>query len=465
MHGSFSIICERCSTPQHNSSMYRLRTFYSTILLVAISLVAKGQEVEPTLELKEKIEQSDLFTTIFTGFALYDPAAANFIYQFNEEKYFTPASNTKILTLLTCLKTLGDSMPTLFYRESERDLIFWGTGDPSFLHPSLPQDTSVRDFLRATKKQLRLSTHNFKEYAFGAGWAWDDYYYAFQTERSPMPIYANTVKFQHEKGKLGFDVFPSLFEDQVKLNTKLSNKYPVFIRSKDSNYFQCNNAAITGEDFERYVPFQYSDTLLLALLQDTLNKDINLYKGYIPTKGIKVLHSQVPVDSIYQKMMQQSDNFLAEQLLLTASNQALGVQNTEMIIDYAKKNLLSATPDELMWYDGSGLSRYNMFTPRSMVYALHEIYKLLGTERMEVIFPEGGVSGTIEKWYGSKAGQPPYLFAKTGTLSHVHCLSGFLKTTSGKTLIFSFMHNNYPMGSSTIKKEMQPILEYIRDNF
>jgi D-alanyl-D-alanine carboxypeptidase/D-alanyl-D-alanine-endopeptidase (penicillin-binding protein 4) len=86
----------------------------------------------------------------------------------------------------------------------------------------------------------------------------------------------------------------------------------------------------------------------------------------------------------------------------------------------------------------------------------------LPRERLLSIFPAGGLSGTIEKWYG---GNPhPYVFAKTGTLANVHCLSGYVVTRRNKTYLFSFMHNNYLNRTNEVREEMQKTLEWIRDN-
>ncbi|MFT6936180.1 MAG: D-alanyl-D-alanine carboxypeptidase/D-alanyl-D-alanine-endopeptidase (penicillin-binding protein 4), partial [Saprospiraceae bacterium] len=95
------------------------------------------------------------------------------------------------------------------------------------------------------------------------------------------------------------------------------------------------------------------------------------------------------------------------------------------------------------------------------VYILENLYQDIDTTTLFDIFPTGGETGTIKKWY---AGNPSYVFAKTGTLSNNHCLSGYVRTNSGKVLIFTFMNNHYVGSSSTYKKEMQRVLEWIRDN-
>ncbi len=92
------------------------------------------------------------------------------------------------------------------------------------------------------------------------------------------------------------------------------------------------------------------------------------------------------------------------------------------------------------------------------------MFREIPRERLYLFFPAGGESGTIEDWY---PGNPePYIYAKTGSLSNNHCLSGYLLTKSGKTLIFSsFMNNHFMESSSEIKNRMQSIFEEIRDTY
>jgi D-alanyl-D-alanine carboxypeptidase/D-alanyl-D-alanine-endopeptidase (penicillin-binding protein 4) len=161
-------------------------------------------------------------------------------------------------------------------------------------------------------------------------------------------------------------------------------------------------------------------------------------------------------------MMQESDNFIAEQLLLVCSQAVSDTLQPDIAIRYIKKNFLRDLVDEPQWVDGSGLSRYNLFTPRSIVEVWKKIYKLIPRDRLFAILATGGRSGTIKNWY---KGDQPYIFGKTGSLSHNHCLSGYLVAKSGKTFIFSFMNNNFASPVNEIKINMENILKSIYENY
>ena len=83
--------------------------------------------------------------------------------------------------------------------------------------------------------------------------------------------------------------------------------------------------------------------------------------------------------------------------------------------------------------------------------------------RLFALLAQGGQAGTLRNWYSD--GQGPYLFGKTGSLSGVHNLSGYLKTRSGKTVVFSFMNNHYTGSSQPVKARMQRILNRVRDHY
>jgi D-alanyl-D-alanine carboxypeptidase/D-alanyl-D-alanine-endopeptidase (penicillin-binding protein 4) len=91
-----------------------------------------------------------------------------------------------------------------------------------------------------------------------------------------------------------------------------------------------------------------------------------------------------------------------------------------------------------------------------------KLYKEVPHERLFKILAVGGQSGTLKNYYKST---PPYVFGKTGTLSNNHSLSGYLLTKKGKTLIFSWMNNNFVVPTSEVRKKMESLLAQIRDHY
>lgn len=399
-----------------------------------------------------------MFDKSFTGFALYDPERGQMLYEYQSDKYFTPASNTKILTLFTSLQMLGDSIPALRYQQQGDLTVFWGTGDPSFLNPHLEENPAVYEFLKNVEGPLLFCPANFSDHRYGSGWMWSDFPYSYQAEKSPFPIYGNVAHFYQNDTTQGIVAQPSILKDRLHPGPTLDPDDHIG-RSEFGNEFTFNDQASGGGHFENHVPFHYSGNFLAELLTDTLGRSVSVLDAQLmPPANANVVFS-LHADSLYQRMMQMSDNFIAEQLLLLCSERRFGTMNTEQTIDYVLDYLLTDLPDKPKWVDGSGLSRYNMTTPRSQVKLLEKIYRQVHRERLLNIFPAGGVSGTIEKNYEN--GESPYVFAKTGTLRHNHCLSGYLVTKRGKLLIFSFMHNNYTVKTGAIKKEMERYLRRI----
>ena len=406
---------------------------------------------------------SPVFSKCFTGFALYDPAKGRMLYEYNADKYFTPASNTKILTLYTSLKLLGDSIPALQYQLQGDLLVFWGTGDPSFLNPHLSPDGRLFDFLRERKEKLLFCPANFKDRRYGDGWMWSDFPYDYQAEKASFPIYGNIGHFRlSDTDTHRVEVTPGLLGELLRYDS-LPALEDFVSREEYNNQFIVNTIARRGDEREWHVPFRYSPELFAGLLSDTLRRSVSvLHADFTPPPDAPVLYS-VPVDTLYRLLMHESHNFIAEQLLLLCSWKLTGLLNAGTTIDYARDSLFTGLPDEPKWADGSGLSRYNLFTPRSLVAVLDSIRQTVPRERLLQIFPAGGQSGTIKTLY--RNGGTPYVYAKTGTLRNNHCLSGYLLTKKGKLLIFSFMNNNFTSGTGTIKREMEKTLRRIHEVF
>ena len=131
-------------------------------------------------------------------------------------------------------------------------------------------------------------------------------------------------------------------------------------------------------------------------------------------------------------------------------------------IDYVKKQFLSDLPDEPIWVDGSGLSRQNLFTPRSITSLWEKIYILVPRERLFSLLAIGGKTGTLKNYYKA---EKPYVFGKTGTLSNNHILSGYLVTKRGHTLIFCWMNNNFARPSAEVRARMGTVIKTIYEKY
>lgn len=428
-----------------------IRAFYLLLLLWVCSCSPFSRQ-----RMTKEIKSIEASLQDHTGFMLYDLDKKKVIFDYNAAKYFTPASNTKILTFFASLKILGDSVPALRYVTTGDSLIFWGTGDPSLLYKEVFNNYRVYDFFENTDKQLYFSTTNFHTSSLGSGWAWDDYSDYYSAERSPLPVYGNlfTIKLCNDSPY----VRPQFFQKYYSRGEqKERNQFKRDVHSNDFKFHPGKRKTATNE---WDIPIRIDKDMIVELLSDTLHRTVYPVSKNLPDTT-KTLYS-IPTDSLYRVMMQESDNFIAEQLLLICAGVLSDTLQPEISIQYVKDNFLKDLPDEPLWVDGSGLSRYNLFTPRSVVRLWEKIYALVPPDRLFPLLATGGKNGTIKNWYKADS---PYIFGKTGSLSNNHNLSGYLVTKSGKTLIFSFMNNNFVTSTNIVKTNMQEILKMIYERY
>lgn len=384
-----------------------------------------------------------------TGFVLYDPIKKKNLVSINGEKYFTPASNTKIFTLYAGLEILGDSVPALRWISRNDSLIFWGTGDPSFLYSEVFQNGRTLNFLQNRPERLFFSSTNFQEKIYGPGWSWDDYQDYYQAERSAFPLYGNVVEFSKRA------IAPKYFSRYASANVGTGGE----VRDRFSNQFLIDQT-LAPRISKIQIPFITSDSLTRILLLDTLKRDVQFGYDSLP-RNSKTLYS-IPVDSIYKVLMQKSDNFIAEQILLMCAQKISDTLKTDIAIQKIKKNFLNDLPDSFEWVDGSGLSRYNQFTPRTIVKLWEKIYELVPRERLFSLLVTNGKPGTLRSMLPN---QQSFIFGKTGSLSNNYCLSGYLITRKNHLLIFSSMNTGFVSPTSAIRKNLSKTLQYIYEHY
>ena len=392
------------------------------------------------------------------GFALYDLQGKKMIFEKDADKYFVPASNTKLFTFYAALKMLPQNISALRYVERNDSLIFWGTGDPSFLQTEL-KDQSAFNFLKASDKRLFFSPNRYNGNKLGAGWAWDDYNDYYQAEINELPIMDNTLQVAGNASGT-FNLSPKIFSSCFVVDSANKTDFSVK-RDLLKNGFHRSNSS-PAANYRQRIPYLVSTQTTLNLLSDTLHKFVGLIDMPIPKNAKTVLGADR--DAVLTEMLLPSDNFIAEQLLLLCSNEISDTLQTKKAIDYTLNTYLKSLPDKPNWVDGSGLSRMNLFTPRDVVKVLELIYNEVNNPtKLLAMLPAGGKTGTLKNAYPKT--DTPFVFGKTGTLTGVHNQSGYVITKKGKIYLFSFMNNNFIEPTSAIRAEIVKTITLIHNNF
>ena len=412
---------------------------------------------------KEIIKQRS-FQAAHVGISIYDPSTKKYWLNYQGDKYFVPASNTKIPTCYAAMKYLGDSIPSAYVWDSTGVCYVRPLGDPTFLLAEFSFQP-LWDKMRLADRPVIVdySTQNaFTPY--GSGWSWDDYQEAYLAERSAFPIYGNVISFQRKNNQLqatpSLALRPPFMNESMMQQLGKGDQFQI-TRSPDQNQFSIVSATRTFRS--AIIPFKTKDGVTsFQFLQDTLQKiGITSSIQFSARKPAGNLLYSIPTDSLLKPLMHRSDNFFAEQSLLMVSQRVLNRMNEEQLIDTLLKTDFADLPQQPRWADGSGLSRYNLFSPQDFVRILEKMKDQFGMDRIKVIFPTGG-EGTLASYYKQDSGS---IYAKTGTLSGVVALSGYLYTKKGKLLLFSTLVNNHRSSSSEIRKQVENFLAYIRARY
>lgn len=392
------------------------------------------------------------------GISIYDPAEKKYLFNYEGDKYFTPASNTKLITCYAAMKYLGDSLVGMRYKLDGDTLFLIPSGDPTLLHSDF-NIQPVMDLLKSTRaSNISIAQNNWNDKPLGAGWAWDDYNEDYSAERSAMPVYGNLIHFEGTADQWSF--FPSL-KGKIADAHFTDSTFNFVQRDIGANNFRVSFNSSSIKKFD--VPFVTdSGRTAIGLLQQILPSKLSLNDNAAASndsRNYMAVHSQ-PTDSLLKIMMHRSDNFFAEQSLLMVSNELLNVMSDEKIIDTLLKTDYAAMPQRPQWADGSGLSRFNLFTPQDFVFVLDKMRNEFSWKRISNILPTGG-TGTLEGLYTKYPGR---IFAKTGTLNNNIALSGYLITDKNRTLIFSVLVGDHTTSSRAVRGRIEQCITSIMVN-
>ncbi len=481
-------------------SMKHSTTILSFFVFILLSC---GTTRQLSQSAKQNIINATPLQSAHVGISIYDADEGKYLYNYQGDKYFVPASNTKIATCYAAMKYLGDSLVGLRYGIPEEKwfrenvIVFQPTGDPTLLHKDFatsPVFTFLKSNFTGRSKRPALFIKGYELEPWGSGWSWNDYQANYMAERSRMPILGNTVTIKLRDTSESFIPTSHLqresrtkpFTTGSKYFDSLVNRKSRVIIDEDLNGRLEVSRAISTNDFRvkrsssvfksATLPFVTNDwRTAFSFLSDTLSKKFtevyptevkdefsweveNSDVTFFHIKNWNIIHSQ-PTDSLLKPLMHRSDNFFAEQALLMVSNEFLGVMNDAKIIDTILKTDFADLPQKPRWADGSGLSRYNLFTPQDFVAILNKMQKQFGMQRIKEIFATGN-EGTLINYYKNSTG---FLFAKTGTLSGVVALSGLMYTKKNRLLIFSVLVNNHQASATDVRRAVEKFVEGVRE--
>ena len=432
------------------------------------------------------IQESGLQTNL--GIKVVELESDETIYEWNPLALFNPASNNKLYTCIAALAILdsNQTFSTSVYQDTSA-LYLVGGGDP---HLTLEQlDTMARTISDTIKLHLgrdywflnnrvRMRTIDLAKklnylilddsmldgVPYGPGWMWDEGSWWYAAQISALSSNENCVDFYVTPGITGQPVLiktnPVTDFISITNQSKTVNDTTNFMELKIERDWkkQTNSFTITGnvmdtastDTFQRNVhdPTLYSGTVFAEMLQTRGINIKHVIKAPLSPGAIKLAeHKSRPVNHALTEFMKRSENLTAELLVKhigAVVYDTVGTWNNGLL---AIKSFLHDTvgidTNTFHLSDGSGVSRYNYSSPEHFIKLLTWAYndKVIRDQFLST-FPIGGWDGTLDDRMKNEDSTVK-IIAKTGTLSGVSCLSGYIFTTRGDPLAFSILMNGY----------------------
>lgn len=188
----------------------------------------------------------------------------------------------------------------------------------------------------------------------------------------------------------------------------------------------------------------------------------NADRYFIPASNIKLLTTATALQLFDQRnfgysarlldniriINRDSDNALADALFRSLGGQSRVQSALELI---------GVNPYGFRQVDGSGLSRYNMVQPVTLVALLEAMQTVENRDLFYQSLPVAGMSGTLRSRFSGTAAQGR-VRAKTGTLNGVRALSGYLDAPSGESVVFSILVNQPGQSGSVMLDAIDAIV-------
>lgn len=447
-------------------------------LLLVLALLLQGGEVfasklEALAQLQSALDRLLATPDLKAGFqgvyvlSLKDHTP---LYERNADRVFIPASNTKLLTSGFAIQELGSDFT---FETSvqvsgtlqadgvlQGDLALVGSGDPTLTIENL-RDLAHQVALKGVRRvagTLRLDSRRFSGEPYAEGWAIDDMLYSYQTPILALNLNHNAFDLYVHPGKaLGDPVTvetrPNIDPKWFRVSARTAKRDALSLkRDPDSKQF-----LVTGT---RSIETKPERALLESLAMPHLSEFVlQQFNALLKAEGIEVETTSLtapevslqtlasvrsePLPKLLALMNKPSDNLIADCLYLACAKNAttLSWENSQSLYPHAFQQM-GLDVDALRIYDGSGLSRQNLVSPRNLVRLLNYLANTPSFSYFYDSLPIAGVDGSLKNRM-KKTSAENNCHAKTGSLSGVSSLSGYVKTAEGEPLVFSILMNHH----------------------
>ncbi len=471
------------------------RTFLKlvfSLLILGISSQAQEFNSEIEEELKE-ILTDEYFETTTLALSVFDLTSNTTLYNRNEKLLLHPASNMKVLTSIAALEFLGPeyTFNTSVYHTGiimdsvcYGDLIVVGGFDPDFTTENL--DTlvySLREYgINEIRGNIYGDVSNMDSLFWGNGWMWDDDPSSDFPYMTPLVINDACIELAYEPGLIGNSVHYSLIPETDYFDITNSS----ITTNEDTSDFDItrdwlhrgNELLISGDLSFRDEPDTVKLNIVnpeyyfLFLLKEKLEDNSIKFFGRLDTLTLpeyaKLIYKyERSFSEVIVNLNKESDNLSAEMTLRALSFEYYGkpasaengIQVIDSLIDKTALNF-----EDYKIVDGSGVSHYNLITTELMIELLKYTY-LETPENFQILYnslPIAGVDGTLEnRMKKSKAFENVH--AKTGTLSGVSTLSGYLRSINNHDIAFSIYFQNYIGSARVVRRYQDRICKFLSE--
>ncbi|NDJ25422.1 D-alanyl-D-alanine carboxypeptidase/D-alanyl-D-alanine-endopeptidase [Nostoc sp. B(2019)] len=460
---------------------------------IVFSSIAKAQtQIAPTTTTKsicsaqlgtaiDTVINRPLFSRARWGILVQPLATAQTLYNRDAQKYFTPASNAKLLTTAAALQQLGVNFRfrTSIYDNGNGVLRVVGRGDPSL------NDTQLQDLAKQLKqkgiiqiKQLIADDSYIQGDIVNPTWQWEDLQSDYGAPVSSFILNQNLFSLKlvpQTVGKVSQVVWADINEAKqwrtINQSITVEKNQPTninFTRDLSGTVLRIQGQlTANSEPYLLNLPIVDPNYYFLRRFRNTLaTEKITLGQTFVLTGGankqeIAAVESP-PLSELLLETNVNSNNLYAEALLRALAVRKPRVQNqtsADVGLEVVKASLtqLGVDPANYILVDGSGLSRRDLATPEAFVQTLRGIARTPASFVYRASLPVAGKSGTLKNRFRNTSAEG-IVQAKTGTMTGVVSLSGYVNALRYEPLVFSIIVNQSEQPATVVRQAIDEIV-------